>query len=376
MVTLKKRNLPLAFIFVMILFLLACGNRAYEDAMDNGKQALIERDYETALIHFQSALEEKKDDKDADRYILQTETFINAFAYFEEGSLTEAKEHFEQVIQIENTSDELTEKAKQMITEIEALNKSYKDISQSIKKIEEHHEEGNFKKALEEIEETLAQDFSHEFIKPLKKKLGSLKKDIKKNKKRNTNVKKTIEEATSHKKNKQYDQALAAVEKGLEKKLKHSSLKQHKNTLEKLKEEIILLQQKEQKKINLISSIDGFWADNTVKKDTLVGLDICKINSEAVTCVTLNSDNAFYLPVNKRTANLDNNSVDINDGEFTIKVSSNNIVLFENNYTALTEENKQLIFKEYSYDEDSADEYFNALFNPEFIEAMLGINGM
>lgn len=360
----------------MILFLLACGNRAYEDAMDNGKQALNERDYETALIHFQSALEEKKDDKDVDRYILQTETFINAFAYFEEGSLTEAKEHFEQVIQIENTSDELTEKAKQMITEIEALNKSYKDISQSIKKIEEHHEEGNFKKALEEIEETLAQDFSHEFIKPLKKKLGSLKKDIKKNKKRNTNVKKTIEEATSHKKNKQYDQALAAVEKGLEKKLKHSSLKQHKNTLEKLKEEIILLQQKEQKKINLISSIDGFWADNTVKKDTLVGLDICKINSEAVTCVTLNSDNAFYLPVNKRTANLDNNSVDINDGEFTIKVSSNNIVLFENNYTALTEENKQLIFKEYSYDEDSADEYFNALFNPEFIEAMLGINGM
>src|SRR5699024_8165505 len=105
-----------------------------------------------------------------------------------------------------------------------------------------------------------------------------------------------IDEVAAHEQDKAYDAGLKAVEEGLEKDLTHDSLKEREAILKELQTKLKNLQEEEkikQEQETYMKNVEGIWVDDTVKEDYLSGVDICKINVEAVSCVTMESDNIF-----------------------------------------------------------------------------------
>src|SRR5699024_57466 len=86
-----NRHIILFSLIFLTLMLTACGNKAYEEAMENGMNALEKEKDEEAIAFFETALEEKPEDEIASQYIEETEVIMDGFIALEEGNLEEAK---------------------------------------------------------------------------------------------------------------------------------------------------------------------------------------------------------------------------------------------------------------------------------------------
>src|SRR5699024_3576246 len=87
----NKAIIPFLFLFSAILLLSACGNKEYDQAMENGMDSIKNEKYEEAVDFFQEALDEKEGDDKASTYLEQTELLIEGMEFMSDSDLDEAK---------------------------------------------------------------------------------------------------------------------------------------------------------------------------------------------------------------------------------------------------------------------------------------------
>lgn len=367
-----KKQMYITIILCFLVILLTACNQAYKEAMENGKEALSTLDYETAHTYFEEALLEKNADEEAEMYMNQIEEMLDGIAAMDEGEMIKAEEAFDEVIATSHASDELIKEAEAKLEEIENITSTYEEVTEKIEEVETLHNDGMYNESLDTIEKMLEKDLTHPYVKELHTTLTTLEKQIKKNEKKRKEIDKIIDEVAAHEQDKAYDAGLKAAEEGLEEDLTHDSLKEREAILKELQTKLKNLQKEErikQKQETYMKNVEGIWVDETVKEDYLAGVDICKINAEAVSCVTMESDNIFHLEIYERKANMEQHQVLMNDGEFVMTVTDeNNIRMFDHHYTRVTNEIEQRFLDDFGY--DSVDEFYTFIFNPEFFEAV------
>lgn len=256
----KKSMIVSLFIFTLILT--ACGNKAYEAAIENGMNALEEKEYNEAVPFFEAALEEKPDDKTASQYLSQTANMINGLIALDEGTLHEAKTFFRDVEKVEEGTATLKADAKEALHMMEELEENYTNLENVLKDAEKLKEKKEYKDALAKIDEALEEDFSHASIQPFEDDFKKLHTDV-----QDAKEKADLEA----KKKKEEEKRLAKENK----------------------------KEQEQEQINKVL---GYWlsADETMA---------CHITESYIACAVKQSDVIFNDPVASMEGNIDENSV-------------------------------------------------------------------
>ena len=173
-----NRHIILFSLIFLTLMLTACGNKAYEEAMENGMNALEKEKDEEAIAFFETALEEKPEDEIASQYIEETEVIMDGFIALEEGNLEEAKSFFNEFEHSEDSISTLQARSKDALHTIDELEADYADIETKIDDAKKLHEDKEYKKALKKMDEVLAQDFNHASLHPLQEEAEQLQTDI------------------------------------------------------------------------------------------------------------------------------------------------------------------------------------------------------
>ena len=260
----NRHNIVFSLIFLSLM-LTACGNKAYEEAIENGMNALEEKNDEEAISFFETALEEKPEDETASQYIEETEVMIDGLTALEEGDLAEAKTFFKKITDSENSISTLQARSKDALHTIEELEADYVNIKDLINDAKDLHKEKEYKKALVKLDDILTQDFSHASLHPLEEDAEQLRTDIE-------NTKEKTDKAAQKKKE----------------------------------------EEKEQKQIDKIL---GYW----LSEDQTMA---CHITESSVACAVKQSDVIFDDPVQSMEGNVEEDSVTITYENGTSKTHS------------------------------------------------------
>src|SRR5699024_8123760 len=260
-----NRHTILFSLIFLTLILTACGNKAYEEAIENGMNALEEKNDEEAISFFETALEEKPEDETASQYIEETEVMIDGLTALEEGDLAEAKTFFKKITDSENSISTLQARSKDALHTIEELEADYVNIKDLINDAKDLHKEKEYKKALVKLDDILTQDFSHASLHPLEEDAEQLRTDIE-------NTKEKTDKAAQKKKE----------------------------------------EEKEQKQIDKIL---GYW----LSEDQTMA---CHITESSVACAVKQSDVIFDDPVQSMEGNVEEDSVTITYENGTSKTHS------------------------------------------------------
>ncbi|PGA96159.1 hypothetical protein [Bacillus toyonensis] len=127
----------LTVIGLTFLMLAGCSNGNFEKEMDEGKTALTNKEYKTALSSFERVLDEKKDDSDVKVLVEQTKAMIEAVKLKEETKVEESIKSFEKVESVKNGSNTLIKQAKEERTALLAILEQKKKYSEQMVKSEE-----------------------------------------------------------------------------------------------------------------------------------------------------------------------------------------------------------------------------------------------
>lgn len=174
-----KRHL--LFLTIILAFVLVgCGNKAYDEAMDNGKNTIEEMKYDEAVAHFEVALEAKKDDDKAIDYLVQTEIMIRGIDAFAKGELDEAKDEFTKVGMVEDASTFLQDEAAKQLEEIKTLEKAFTDLEAQFNKAKKLSEKKDYEQAMVLLEDSLELDESNPYMDTLKADMQTLQTDLEK----------------------------------------------------------------------------------------------------------------------------------------------------------------------------------------------------
>jgi len=253
-----NRHTILFSLIFLTLILTACGNKAYDEAIENGLNALEKKNDEEAITFFETALEEKPEDETASQYIKETEVIIDGLTALEKGDLEEARTFFEEIKHSEDSISTLQARSKDALHTIEELEADYVDIEDLLSDAKELHEEKEYKKALATMDEVFAYDFSHASFHPLEENAEQLQTDIE-------NAKEKADKAAQKKKEEEKQQ------------------------------------QKEQEQIDKIL---GYWLS---EDETMA----CHITESSVACAVKQSDVMFDDPVQSMEGNVEEDSVTI-----------------------------------------------------------------
>lgn len=166
---------------LLLLFAIGCSNKAYDEAMQKGIDALENEKYEEAVGFFEQALEEKKDDEHAETYLKQTKEFIAANKKFEEGKLEKAVDALQKVIDTENGSDMLVERAKNLIKEIEQVNEKRTAYEEAYEQAKAQFDNEKYNEAIHILDKQLQEDLSHPVFASIKQKFEILLETAKEN---------------------------------------------------------------------------------------------------------------------------------------------------------------------------------------------------
>ncbi|HDR7686411.1 hypothetical protein [Bacillus toyonensis] len=147
----------LTVIGLTFLMLAGCSNGNFEKAMDEGKTALTNKEYKTALSSFERALDEKKDDSDVKVLIEQTKAMIEAVKLKEETKVEESIKSFEKVESVKNGSNTLIKQAKEERTALLAILEQKKKYSEQLTKSEEFISKKNYAEAKEILDKLVSE---------------------------------------------------------------------------------------------------------------------------------------------------------------------------------------------------------------------------
>ncbi|MBJ7929486.1 hypothetical protein COO04_07480 [Bacillus toyonensis] len=147
----------LTVIGLTFLMLTGCSNGNFEKAMDEGKTALTNKEYKTALSSFERALDEKKDDSDVKVLVEQTKAMIEAVKLKEETKVEESIKSFEKVESVKNGSNTLIKQAKEERTALLAILEQKKKYSEQLTKSEEFINKKNYAEAKEILDKLVSE---------------------------------------------------------------------------------------------------------------------------------------------------------------------------------------------------------------------------
>ncbi|MFJ7763748.1 hypothetical protein [Bacillus toyonensis] len=147
----------LTVIGLTFLLLAGCSNGNFEKAMDEGKTALTNKEYKTALSSFERALDEKKDDSDVKVLVEQTKAMIEAVKLKEETKVEESIKSFEKVESVKNGSNTLIKQAKEERTALLAILEQKKKYSEQLTKSEEFISKKNYAEAKEILDKLVSE---------------------------------------------------------------------------------------------------------------------------------------------------------------------------------------------------------------------------
>ena len=123
----------IAIILISIIMLTGCGNRNFDKAMEEGKLAIDSKEYAKAEDMFSLAIEEKKDNKEANALYKQIQKIIEAVKLKDDGKIEEAIGKCEDIEKIESESEAIKKEAKILKEE---YNKEFKQNEKETQKIE------------------------------------------------------------------------------------------------------------------------------------------------------------------------------------------------------------------------------------------------
>ncbi|MDU1201591.1 MAG: hypothetical protein E7A06_01475 [Clostridiales bacterium] len=152
----KKLSTILLTIIISIT-LSACNNKAelggisqeYKDAMSKGKSNVIEEEYDKAIDYFKLALESKKDDTEAKNLIEQLNLLVEAKDSEEHGAYFFQIEKIDKINDIKTETDVVKDKANEYKKTV------LKNIDDSIDSFEEKINDGKYKSAQKDLEDTI-----------------------------------------------------------------------------------------------------------------------------------------------------------------------------------------------------------------------------
>ena len=180
----KKLSTILLTIIISIT-LSACNNKAelggisqeYKDAMSKGKSNVIEEEYDKAIDYFKLALESKKDDTEAKNLIEQLNLLVEAKDSEEHGADFFQIEKIDKINEIKTETDVVKDKANEYKKTV------LKNIDDSIDSFEEEINDGKYKSAKKDLEDTIKECKKSESLKEQLDKCNELLKICKEKKK-------------------------------------------------------------------------------------------------------------------------------------------------------------------------------------------------
>lgn len=135
------------------VLLTGCTNKTFEKSMEEGKLAIASGEYEKAENMFSLALEEKKDDKEANALYSQTEKLIQTIKLKDEENYEEAISLCDEIIKIDSELDLIKKKVKEIKSECEELLSNNSEVEESADLDVEKEEAPIEEKKEEEIKE-------------------------------------------------------------------------------------------------------------------------------------------------------------------------------------------------------------------------------
>lgn len=124
-----------------------CGNKTFDKAMEEGKLAIANKEYEKAEGMFNLAIEENKDDKEANALYNQIQKLIQAMKLKEDGNIEEVIALCEDIEKIESESEGIKKEANILKDECNAeLSKIEEDTEDEIEDTENKVAENQVKK--------------------------------------------------------------------------------------------------------------------------------------------------------------------------------------------------------------------------------------
>lgn len=288
-------------VIIFIIILTGCSNQEYDSAMENGKTAIDNEEYEKALSFFEQALEEKPDDQVAKTFFDQTRNTIAAAKLFNDGNFDEAIQALNEVLEHDDGSAVLLERAKKQLTEIKEIKIAYNDLDKLLKDVKELGDKKEYDQALSLINKALDNNFNHNSLDPLKQNLTKQQTDFK------------------------------AAKKEMAK------------------------QDEQNKKQELINEVTGYWA--YAENDH----ELCQFKEDYFVCAVMESDFYYYGRITSWDVDLKNEALMINikDGSpINVSVSnSNKLTLGAEVYDRLSTE--ELENKLANFYDGTSEEFFD-----------------
>lgn len=166
------RKVIFTSILLTMMTLIGCSNQDYDDAIINGMQAVDDEKFKDALDYFEDALNAIPDDDTATTAIEQIDLITKSVEVALDEKTSEAIPMLEKATKHEQGLDTITNKASEMLENVEATDKQLHTIDDLINKNE-------FNEARELIDETLEKIDGKVYLLPFEKQLTSLEEDIK-----------------------------------------------------------------------------------------------------------------------------------------------------------------------------------------------------
>src|SRR5699024_1629001 len=162
---------------VFIMLLVSCSNKAFDDAMANGKAALENEAFAKAELSFEDALKHNSNDEEAKRLLKQTKQIIEEEKLLDNGRLKDDKVAYQEA-RIDTDPPHINTHAKHQLTEINQVTNKYEEIAAKLDEIEQLKTEQKYEESLALVEQTIQTDLSHQALKPLNDKLTDLQVEL------------------------------------------------------------------------------------------------------------------------------------------------------------------------------------------------------
>lgn len=283
--------------------LVACGNTAYDEAIENGEVAAEKDRFEEAQSYFKEALEAKKNDESAAIYLTQTNDMIESLNFLEEGELAEAEKHLESVKQEEQGLDVLHNKADAKLKELGDMKDTYKEVEQLLVKVQQAKETGHYEEAEEYLNQIEKLSLDHVYYKPLHDQAVGIKEEIEAYVLLKEELASQYEQAKSLMEEQKHGEAMEIIKESLAAAGDQPAAQEIKVKVEKLESDIKIKQQNAEnakKKQEIINSIKGYW------KNTDLLYHYCHFTDTSYICLTEGSDEFYFDDITKWDADIEN----------------------------------------------------------------------
>lgn len=332
------KRLLLIIAVLSLSILAACGNKAYDEAMENGEVAAEKDRFDEAKSYFEDALEAKNNDDIAQIYLKQTNDMIDSLNFIGEGELAEAEKHLGYVKKEEQGLDALHNKADNKLKELGDMKDTYEEVEQLLVKVQQAKEAGHYEEAREYLNQIEKLSLDHVYYKPLHDQALGMKEEIEAYVLLEEELAKQYEQAKSLMGEEKHSEALEVIKDSLAAAGDQPAAQEIKTQMEKLESDIKRKQQNAEnakKKQEIINSVKGYW------KNIDLAYHYCHFTDISYICLTEGSDEFYFDDIIKWDA-------DIQSGQaiayfpsgitFEIPVQGDNMRLNNGEYVRVTKE--------------------------------------